>query len=281
MLALFGVQANAQTSYKSNDVKVWADNVMMTADNSTVGYLNIYMTDLTRQYAGFQMEINVPKGIHINKVASARSTKYDTTLNQYRFDGLGHTVTINMPSETVIRLSVIDYTTNAEFYSDAVIEGKSDVNNDGILSMADLTCITDYLNGNSLKTTKDAADVNGDGVVNLTDVECEEGALIETIEKLINIGLVADETMADGTYDVSFTTAEMITKDAIGYQPAKTVTCKIIVNNGSNESSNVKSINNLDSSEEVYGIDGVKRSAAKSGINIIKSESTVSKVLEK
>lgn len=288
MLALFGVQANAQTSFRSDDVKIWADNVVMTADNSTVSYLKVNMTDLTRQYAGFQMEIHVPKGIHLHQIATGRGFKYDTKLNQYRFDGLGHSVTINMPTETVIKLSVVDFTTNAEFYSDAMVDGEhaSDVDRDGYLSITDLTCVTEIMNGRPAynashqELPKSNADVNGDGKVDLKDVEQVKEVLIAAVDNLISIGLVADESTLSGTYDVQFKTAEMITKQAIGYQPTKEVTCKFIINGGADATS-VKSIGDVDSEEEeYYGVDGVKRNSIKRGVNIIKSETSSKKVLK-
>ena len=69
-------------------------------------------------YSGFQMAIEVPQGIHIAQKASGRKLVNDASLDPYRFEGLNHTLSVNMPTETLIKLGCIDLTGNQDFYRD-------------------------------------------------------------------------------------------------------------------------------------------------------------------
>ena len=111
-LALFGVQAQAQ------NLKVWVGDAVMLADGETVTTLTVCQTDPTdNQYVAFQMKMNVPKGIHIAQKKQGRVYVDDLTLNAERFEGLGHSLSGNMPDETTIVLSCADMS-NAAFYPD-------------------------------------------------------------------------------------------------------------------------------------------------------------------
>ena len=111
-LALIGVQARAQ------DLKVWVSDAVMVADGETVTTLTVYQTDPTDdQYVAFQMKMSVPKGIHIAQKKQGRVYVDDLTLNAERFEGLGHSLSGNMPDETTIVLSCVDMS-NVAFYPD-------------------------------------------------------------------------------------------------------------------------------------------------------------------
>lgn len=112
LLALFGVQAQAQS------LRVWMDDMEVTADGQTVTYMTVKMTDPNDLYAGFQMGITVPEGISIHQIRSGRVMVNDAKLNEYRFEGLGHSLTVNMPNSTTIKLGCMDTRDNAEFYRD-------------------------------------------------------------------------------------------------------------------------------------------------------------------
>jgi len=112
-LALTGVQAQAE------GLRVWVNDAVMTADGSTVTYLTVCQTDPTdNQYVGFQMQMRVPEGIHIAQRKQGRVYVNDATLNEQRFEGLGHALSVNMPEATLIKLSCMDATNNAPFYPD-------------------------------------------------------------------------------------------------------------------------------------------------------------------
>lgn len=113
VLALVGVQAQAQ------DLRVWVGDAVVTADGVTKTTLTVYQTDPTdNQYVAFQMQMHVPEGIHIAQRKQGR-TDYvnDLTLNALRFEGLGHSLSSNMPDETTIVLSCADMN-NTAFYPD-------------------------------------------------------------------------------------------------------------------------------------------------------------------
>lgn len=112
LLALFGVRAQAQS------LRVWMDNMNVVADGQTVTYMTVYMTDPDNLYSGFQMGITVPEGISIHQVKSGRVMVDDAKLNECRFEGLAHSLTINMPNSTTIKVGCADLGQNAEFYRD-------------------------------------------------------------------------------------------------------------------------------------------------------------------
>ena len=112
-LALVGVQAQAQ------GLRVWVSDGVMKADGTTVTTLTVYQTDPTDdQYAGFQMQMHVPEGIHIAQRKQGRVYVNDVTLNETRFEGLGHALSANMPEPTLIKLSCMDGSSNSAFYPD-------------------------------------------------------------------------------------------------------------------------------------------------------------------
>lgn len=111
-LALLGVQVQAQS------LRVWVGDAVMVADGETVTPLTVYQTDPTdNQYVAFQMKMNVPQGIHIAQKKQGRVYVDDLTLNAERFEGLGHSLSGNMPDETTIVLSCVDMS-NVAFYPD-------------------------------------------------------------------------------------------------------------------------------------------------------------------
>ena len=113
-LALVGVQVQAQ------GLKVWINDAVITADGETKTTLTVYQTDPTDdQYVAFQMKIHVPKGIHIAQKKQGRVTVDDFMLNAERFEGLGHSLSGNMPDEKTIVLSCVDMGNNPFYPDDA------------------------------------------------------------------------------------------------------------------------------------------------------------------
>ena len=73
MLALLtAVQASAQTE----TLKVWMDDVTMTADGKTVTRLYVMENDVV-DYTAFSLSLIVPKAVTIAKVKSGRKTVND------------------------------------------------------------------------------------------------------------------------------------------------------------------------------------------------------------
>lgn len=113
-LALVGVHAQAQ------GLKVWVNDAVITADGETKTTLTVYQTDPTDdQYVAFQMKMHVPKGIHIAQKKQGRVYVDDLTLNAERFEGLGHSLSGNMPDEKTIVLSCVDMGNNPFYPDDA------------------------------------------------------------------------------------------------------------------------------------------------------------------
>lgn len=113
-LALIGMQTHAQ------ELKVWINDGVMTADGETKTTLTVYQTDPSDdQYVAFQMKMHVPKGIHIAKKKQGRVDVDDLTLNEIRFEGLGHSLSGNMPDENTIVLSCADMNNNPFYPDDA------------------------------------------------------------------------------------------------------------------------------------------------------------------
>lgn len=99
MLALFGVRAVAQTA----TLRVWADDMTMTADGQTVTRLTVYETDAV-DYSAFNMAFILPKGVSVAKVKKGRVYVDDVELNADRFEGLDHSIAVNMPDETTLKV---------------------------------------------------------------------------------------------------------------------------------------------------------------------------------
>lgn len=112
VLALFGVRATAQTL----TLKVWADDITITADGQTVTHLTVYETDNV-DYSAFNMAITLPKGVSVAKVKKGRNWVDDIELNADRFEGLDHTIACNMPDEKTLKVMCYSNTLS-EIYPD-------------------------------------------------------------------------------------------------------------------------------------------------------------------
>lgn len=114
LLSLMFLWVGAQ----AQSLRVWMDDMIMVADGTTVTYMTVSMTDADDLYSGFQMGITVPEGITIHQVKSGRVMVNDAKLNEFRFEGLGHSLITNMPDPQTIKVGCMDTRDNAEFYPD-------------------------------------------------------------------------------------------------------------------------------------------------------------------
>lgn len=109
---LFAVQVKAQTE----TIRVWMDDVTLTADSQSVTRLYLYEKDVVN-YTAFSLTLNVPKGVKIAQVKQDRNYKNDIRLTE-RLDD--HTISCNM-LEDGRTIKIIAYSpSNAEFYPDNV-----------------------------------------------------------------------------------------------------------------------------------------------------------------
>lgn len=113
MLALLtAVQASAQTE----TLKVWMDDVTMTADGQTVTRLYVMENDVV-DYTAFSLSLIVPKGVTIAKVKSGRITVNDIRLTERLND---HTISCNMLSDGRTIKIISSSLSNSNFYHDDV-----------------------------------------------------------------------------------------------------------------------------------------------------------------
>ncbi|MBO4802090.1 MAG: hypothetical protein J5545_09535 [Bacteroidaceae bacterium] len=103
-LSLLG-QAEALAQTKSETLRVWMDDITLTADGETITKLTVYENDV-KDYASFNMSFVVPDGIRIAQVSAGRGkVKNDVELSDRGTES--HTITANQPSETLIKVSCI------------------------------------------------------------------------------------------------------------------------------------------------------------------------------
>lgn len=113
MLALLtAVQGSAQTE----TLKVWMDDVTMTADGKTVTRLYVMENDVV-DYTAFSLSLIVPKGVTIAKVKSGRNTVNDIRLTERLND---HTISCNMLSDGRTIKIISSSPSNSNFYPDDV-----------------------------------------------------------------------------------------------------------------------------------------------------------------
>lgn len=113
MLALLtAVQASAQTE----TLKVWMDDVTLTADGQTVTRLYLMENDVV-DYTAFSLSLIVPKGVTIAKVKSGRNTVNDIRLTERLND---HTISCNMLSDGRTIKIISSSPSNSNFYPDDV-----------------------------------------------------------------------------------------------------------------------------------------------------------------
>lgn len=103
-LSLLG-QAGASAQTQSETLRVWMDDITLTADGETITKLTVYENDV-QDYASFNMSFQVPAGVRIAQVSAGRGKwKNDVELSERATES--HTITANQPSETLIKVSCI------------------------------------------------------------------------------------------------------------------------------------------------------------------------------
>lgn len=111
-LALLSGRAQAQRE----TVKVWADDIALTADGQTITYLTVYEHSDEHDYTSFSMSLKVPKGVKIGKVKSGRNWVNAISLSQRATDT--HTIACDMPDDSV-SINIMSFSMqNDDFYPD-------------------------------------------------------------------------------------------------------------------------------------------------------------------
>lgn len=157
LLCMFAVLG----STASDKLKLWMNNPVMVADGKTVTYLTIFQTDAEDEYWNFEVHINLPAGIHIAQRKEGRKMVDDVTLNPDRFEGMPHTIGVNMPDATSFVAICTNMSSKDTYYND---------------------------------------DAEGN-----------------IVEELFTVGLIADEGMTNGKYDIEISTAKFVRPDVTGH----------------------------------------------------------------
>ena len=118
-LLTLGASAQKPVTKENPDLKIsMTQDLKFIADGKTPTYITFYEENPAANYSSFQIEAQLPKGITVNKVKSGRKEVDDITLNKYRFDGLGHSLSWGMPEDGYLKMACLDMTANDAFYND-------------------------------------------------------------------------------------------------------------------------------------------------------------------
>lgn len=113
-LALAGGQASAQ-NIQTESLRVWMDDITLTADGQTATRLTVYENDPERDYTAFNMSLVVPDGITVAKVKKGRVYVNSIELSERAAET--HTISCNMPEGTLIKI-MCSSTQNDNLYPD-------------------------------------------------------------------------------------------------------------------------------------------------------------------
>ena len=114
LLSILGGQVMGQT-FTSETLKVWMDDVTITADGETITYVTVYENDPAQAYIAFNMSLFVPEGIHVAKVKLGRETVDAIELTERATST--HDILCAMPFATEIRI-ISSSLQNLEYYPD-------------------------------------------------------------------------------------------------------------------------------------------------------------------
>lgn len=113
-LALFVGLAKAQ-NISSESLRVWMDDITVTADGTTATRLTVYENDSERDYTAFNMSLIVPEGISVKQVKKGRVYVNRIELSERAAET--HTISCNMPEATLLKI-ICTSNQNDDFYPD-------------------------------------------------------------------------------------------------------------------------------------------------------------------
>ena len=112
---LCGKLVQAQTTQSSEALRVWMDNVTLTANGEAITYIPVYEHDDATAYTGFNMSLIVPQGVRVATVKSGRGTRNAIDLSVRAAET--HSISCNMPTDTQIKI-ICTSSQNDEFFPD-------------------------------------------------------------------------------------------------------------------------------------------------------------------
>lgn len=142
---LLGGQASAQ-NIQTESLRVWMDDITLTADGQTATRLTVYENDSERDYTAFNMSLVVPDGITVAQVKKGRNWVNSIELSVRAAET--HTISCNMPEGTLIKI-MCSSTQNDNFYPD-----DEDGNLVDELFTIDLIASHEMMNGTYTVTTE-------------------------------------------------------------------------------------------------------------------------------
>lgn len=144
-LALFAGQAAGQ-NIQTEALRVWMDEITLTADGQTATRLTVYENDSERNYTAFNMSLIVPDGITIAQVQKGRNRVNSIELSERAAET--HTISCNMPEGTLIKI-MCSSTQNDDLYP----KDENDNPMDELFTI-DLIASPEMMNGTYTVTTE-------------------------------------------------------------------------------------------------------------------------------
>lgn len=144
-LALVAGQAAGQ-NIQTEALRVWMDNITISADGTTSTRLMVYENDGERDYTAFNMSLIVPDGITVAQVKKGREWVNSIELTERAAES--HSISCNMPDATTIKI-ICSSNQNDDFYPD-----DEDGNPMDALFTIDLIANPQMMNGTYAITTE-------------------------------------------------------------------------------------------------------------------------------
>lgn len=144
-LALAWGQTAGQNT-KTAALRVWMDDITVTADGTTATRLTVYENDAERDYTAFNMSIIVPQGITVKQVKKGRNWVNSIELSERAAET--HNISCNMPDATTLKV-MCSSTQNDDLYPDD--EGGNPMDE---LFYIDLVADAQMVNGTYTVTTE-------------------------------------------------------------------------------------------------------------------------------
>lgn len=101
LFLLLGGQALAQ-NIQTTTLRVWMDDITVTADGTTATRLTVYENDAERDYTAFNMSLIVPEGISVKQVKKGRNWVNSIELSERAAES--HTISCLMPEPTLLKI---------------------------------------------------------------------------------------------------------------------------------------------------------------------------------
>lgn len=165
--------SSSSSEYNPNPTTITSDGVSLTmaGDNSSRYWMNTNGTYELRVYKACTMTISAPDNGKITKIVFAGSTisnilNNGKSLSNGTWTGKESSVVFTFNANQ--RINTIKITYEVEATEPEVLLG--DVNNDGAVTIADVTALVNVLLGKGSSYNLDAADVNEDTDVTIADV---------------------------------------------------------------------------------------------------------------